>query len=146
MNKIIKNKCCVFVLLIFIVSGCTSSTKKSEILAIQNKRIVKLEKQLKQKQILIDQLKVNKWINKSNRSDDLNSMNQLKSLMTEKKWIEALKISGQLKKKNSRSITLAYYRSIIFKNMGLRTQEKSELDLLQNLKANKLHKRKSLIK
>lgn len=128
-----KKKYCFFIVSLLIVSGCSTQDKREEILHIQKRRIHSLEQELSRKQKEIDSLKQKEWMY-SGKTLQQGDFLKLKNLVAEKKWIEAVKESANLKRKFPESIQLRKYRFKIFEEMGLKKQAKRELQEMQGLR------------
>ena len=126
---------CLGLACVFIFTGCVSSGKKDQIVKIQKVRIKQLEKQLQSKNKTIEKLKVQKWVNKPVQMSSKVALQPLKKLIKQKRWVEALKMSYQLKNKYPRSRRLAYYRIKILKKMGLSKQAAREAQHLRKLRS-----------
>ena len=129
------NKYCLWFLCLFIVSGCATESKRDQIVGIQKVRIKKLEKQLKQQNKIIAQLKAKKWIKAPVKKSASRALKPLKTLINNNQWVAALKLSSTLKQQYPRSRKLARYRVKIFKKMGLEKQAMDELKSLKKMKA-----------
>ena len=135
--KTFVNRYCLPFCFIFIVSGCATNDKSSQIMSLQKQRIVRLEQQVKKQNKVISKLKAKKWVKASKKKKDSNSLKILQQYVNQKKWIKALQLSGSIKKKHPTSITLAKLRYKIFQNMGLNKQAKNEMKHLKKLTARK---------
>ena len=133
-KKITNNlyKCCIVILSLIIVSGCSSKSKKEKILAIQKRRIHSLSTQLQEKEALIEKLKNQKWVKVDVKKSP--PLKQLHGLVKSKRWIAALKESSRLKKIYPQSIPLRKYRYQIFSSMGLEKQALNEKKVWARLK------------
>ena len=136
-NKLIKY--CFLFFSICIVSGCASKDKQSKLIAVQKRRIHVLENRLQKTEKRLDRFKSKQWL-KTSAHDKKRSLRQIKSLISQRKWIPALKKSSQLKKKYPKSITLRRYRFQIFKGMGLKKQALKEKGIYDRLRAQKSSK------
>lgn len=125
------NKHCLSILTLFIVSGCALPTKKDQVIGIQKVRIQKLEQQLENKNKVIAELKVQKWVKKPVKVDEALALKPLQRKIQKKQWIKALRLSSALKKQYPHSIELKKYRVMIFKKMGLNKQASREMSSLR---------------
>lgn len=119
--------------LIFIVSGCATESKKSQLLSLQQKRIQNLEKQLELDKKLIGKMKREQWVNRPIVKDESLALRPLKLLIKKNKWGEALHLSSQLKDQYPKSVRLRIYRHNIFKKMGLTQQAENEKNMARNI-------------
>ena len=108
-------------------------------MSLQKQRIVHLEHELKKKDQLIDKMKAHKWAKAKVKVPESLALKPLKKKIAQKKWIQALKLSGRLKKRFPRSYKLARYRYLIFKKMGLTKQALNELGTMKKLQARGEH-------
>ena len=131
------NKYCALALTVTILSGCSTPEKKQQLLSLQKRRILKLEKQVTKQTKYIDKLKAQKWTNKPVRVGEKLALRRLKKIMRQKKWVKALKLSSRIKKRYPKSRTLAKYRYVIFSKMGLTKQADSENRRFRKLQANR---------
>lgn len=127
------NKYCLALSLVFIFSGCSSPSKKNQLLSLQQRRIKKLEHQLKKKDRQIQKLKTSRWVNKPIRKDETLAFKPLRQLIRQKNWPRALQVSSELKKQYSSSAQLRIYRYQIFSKMGLLEQANQEKRMARKL-------------
>lgn len=140
--KHITNKYCLWFLCLFIVSGCTTTTKRNQIVGIQKVRIKKLEQRIKKQDKLIAKLKAQKWAKKPVKKSSALALKPLKAHIKNKQWVAALKLSGELKKQYPRSLKLAKYRVAIFRQMGLEKQAIKEINEIKKLRAKNKSRRR----
>ena len=126
---------CLWFAALFIVSGCSTQSKRENIIGIQKIRIQKLEKQLARKNNVISKFKVQKWTRQAPSVPESKALKVLKNKMKNKQWVSALKLSGKLKEFYPKSITLAKYRMLIFKKMGLKKQAFKEYKFIKARRA-----------
>jgi hypothetical protein len=122
----IQNKYCLSLLSLIIFIGCSTSKKEDEIARLQRVRIQKLERRVARQDKIITDLKQSRWIKKPADFSEGQALLPLKKLMTEKRWVEALKKSSELKRRYPNSRLLSRYRVTIFKKMGLKKQAHKE--------------------
>ena len=122
---------CTVIGFVFMISGCSTVGKQDKLLELQKRRIVKLEKALRVKDRQLAKLKGKKWASLSQKRA---AVARLDKLMAQKKWVEALKLSTDLKTKNPKSLKIARSRHRIFKAMGLKKQARGEMQLYRRLK------------
>ena len=139
-----KNKYCLWILCLFIVSGCANKTKQSRVIGIQKIRIKRLEQQLAAKNKIIEDIKTDKLIRTPPPVPLSKALLPLKKKMRKKQWVSALKLSSELKKQYPTSLRLAKYRIAIFKKMGLEKQASSEVHSIKKIisskrKAKRIH-------
>ncbi|MCB0379156.1 MAG: hypothetical protein KDD33_11755 [Bdellovibrionales bacterium] len=134
-NKKIFNKifCCVVVVFLSILTGCSTAGKQRKIIKLQKDRILNLQKQLKQKQHQVDQLKAHKWLSPKVSMSEQASLSRLQGLMAKDNWVGALKESAKLKKAHPQSRRLLLSRVKIFNKMGLKDQARKEYAELKKL-------------
>lgn len=126
---------CLLLSTLFIVSGCANSQKRAKLMAIQKRRIAKLEKQLSVKQKTIEKMKVQRWVGQPVQTPEKVAFAKLRKLIKNKQWVLALKESSRLKNTHPRSVSLMEYRYKVFKKMGLTKQAIREYKKMQSLRA-----------
>ncbi len=135
---------CLWILGLFIVSGCASQTKKQNLLGIQKIRIQKLEQQLAKKNEVIAKMKVRKWVSEPPPIPETEALKPLKQKIAKKQWVSALRLSTQLKQSYPQSRTLIKYRVAIFKKMGLKKQAIQEINDFKRELAKKKSKKRQI--
>lgn len=138
------NKYCLWFVALFIVSGCSTQSKREKLISIQKIRINKLEQQLARKNQELEKIKVNKWVSEPAPVPEAKALGELKQKIKNKQWVAALKQSGDLKKTYPDSVKLAKYRILIFKKMGLKKQAIEEYNLIKKMRAKKLKSTKKI--
>jgi hypothetical protein len=128
-----RNKYCLWILGVFIFTGCSLKSKRSDLLGLQQIRIKKLEQQLAVKNETIAKMKMQKWVQAPPPKPISYAIRPLQRLLKEKKWVQALKLSSKMKTDYPNSKRLARYRVVIFRKMGLNKQATQELKRFKRL-------------